>query len=496
MIKTAQKQYIFSNLPFFSWISAFIHSKWFVFCLAVFCAVSNVLGYDYYFYMAVAGIAIYISVFGKDYLPYIPLMIFSYIAPSIKNNPSKSENSIFLLNNGGKTLIIMGCAVAVFLLIRLIFDREIGFSNAVKTKYKLLGGMVFLGISYLVSGLGSAMLEGFETKNLIFAGIQFLAMVIPYLVISFGVKWNKVVKDYLAFTVICFSLVVSVQIIFAYLTNGVIVDGKPENAFIFSGWGVNTNMGAMVTLAIPFAFYYLAKDKNVIISNIIILFLFFVNVLSLSRNSILVGGLLYVICQIAVFSKSKKISTKIITALFIILLLTGVYLFNHYVFNMFGFSFANGLNSNGRDEIYKHAVETFYSYPLLGGGFYGINSTLHPSEVGWNAFFPRMWHNNILQVLATGGLVCFIAYLVHRIQTIKLYMKKPTIENAFIALSLLALLLMSLLDCYFFQLGPMLFYSSALAFIEHRKPHVKEEPFERFIFKRRREKLKIKNNKD
>lgn len=496
MIKTAQKQYIFSNLPFFSWISAFIHSKWFVFCLAVFCAVSNVLGYDYYFYMAVAGIAIYISVFGKDYLPYIPLMIFSYIAPSIKNNPSKSENSIFLLDNGGKTLIIMGCAVAVFLLIRLIFDREIGFSNAVKTKYKLLGGMVFLGISYLVSGLGSAMLEGFETKNLIFAGIQFLAMVIPYLVISFGVKWNKVVKDYLAFTVICFSLVVSVQIIFAYLTNGVIVDGKPENAFIFSGWGVNTNMGAMVTLAIPFAFYYLAKDKNVIISNIIILFLFFVNVLSLSRNSILVGGLLYVICQIVVFSKSKKISTKIITALFIILLLTGVYLFNHYVFNMFGFSFANGLNSNGRDEIYKHAVETFYSYPLLGGGFYGINSTLHPSEVGWNAFFPRMWHNNILQVLATGGLVCFIAYLVHRIQTIKLYMKKPTIENAFIALSLLALLLMSLLDCYFFQLGPMLFYSSALAFIEHRKPHVKEEPFERFIFKRRREKLKIKNNKD
>lgn len=496
MIKTAQKQYIFSNLPFFSWISAFIHSKWFVFCLAVFCAVSNLLGYDYYFYMAVAGIAIYISVFGKDYLPYIPLMIFSYIAPSIKNNPSKSENSIFLLDNGGKTLIIMGCAVAVFLLIRLIFDREIGFSNAVKTKYKLLGGIVFLGISYLVSGLGSAMLEGFETKNLIFAGIQFLAMVIPYLVISFGVKWNKVVKDYLAFTVICFSLVVSVQIIFAYLTNGVIVDGKPENAFIFSGWGVNTNMGAMVTLAIPFAFYYLAKDKNVFLSNIIILLLFFANVLSLSRNSILVGGLLYVICQIAVFSKSKKISTKIITALFIILLLTGVYLFNHYVFNMFGFSFANGLNSNGRDEIYKHAVETFYSYPLLGGGFYGINSTLHPSEVGWNAFFPRMWHNNILQVLATGGLVCFIAYLVHRIQTIKLYMKKPTIENAFIALSLLALLLMSLLDCYFFQLGPMLFYSSALAFIEHRKPHVKEEPFERFIFKRRREKLKIKNNKD
>lgn len=496
MIKTAQNRYILSNLPFFSWISTFIRSKWFVFCLAVFCALSNAFGYDYYFYIAVASIAIYISVFGKDYLPYIPLMIFSYIAPSIKNNPSKSGNSIFLLENGGKTLIIMGCAVALFLIIRLIFDREIGFKKAVTTKYKLLGGMLFLGISYLTSGLGSATLEGFETKNLIFAGMQFLAMVVPYLIISFGVKWNKVVKDYLAFTVLCFGLVVGAQIVFAYFTNGVMVNGKPNNVYIFSGWGVSTNMGAMVTLAIPFAFYYLAKDKNAFLSNVIILFLFFANALSLSRNSILVGGFLYVVCQIITFSKSKKISTKIITALFIILLLTGVYLFNHYVFNMLGFSFANGLNSNGRDELYKHAIETFYSYPLLGGGFYGINSTLHPSEVGWNSFFPRMWHNNILQVLATGGIVCFIAYLIHRINTLKLVMKNPTIENAFIALSLLALLLMSLLDCYFFQLGPMLLYSSALAFIEHRKPHVKEEPFERVIFKRRRERLKIKNNKD
>ena len=496
MIQTAEKRYILSNLPFFSWISAFIHSKWFVFCLAVFCAVSNIFGYDYYFYMAVAGVAIYISVFGKDYLPYIPLMIFSYIAPSIKNNPSKSENSIFLLENGGKTLIIMGCAVAVFLVIRLIFDGEIGFKNAVKTKYKLLGGMVFLGISYLISGLGRALLEGFETKNLIFSGIQFLTMVVPYLVISFGVKWNKVVKDYLAFSVICFSLVVGIQLIFAYITNGVLVDGKPLNTFIFSGWGVNTNMGAMVTLAIPFAFYYLAKDKCVILTNIIILFLFFTNVLSLSRNSILVGVLLYVICQTIVFSKSKKILTKVITALFIILLLAGIFLFNRYVFNMLGFSFAKGLDVSGRDELYMHALETFYSYPLLGGGFYGINSTLHPSEVGWNSFFPRMWHNNILQVLATGGIVCFVAYLIHRIHTIKLVMKNNTIENSFIALSLLALVIMSLLDCYFFQLGPMLLYSSALAFIEHRKPHVKEEPFERFIYKRRREKLKIKNNKD
>ena len=181
--------------------------------------------------------------------------------------------------------------------------------------------------------------------------------------------------------------------------------------------------------------------------------------------------------------------------LFIILLLGCFYLFNNYVFNTLSFSFSNGFASLSREKLYSNAIETFFSYPFLGGGFYGINSTLLPSEVGWNAFFPRMWHNTILQVMATGGIVCLIAYLIHRIQTVKLIFAKFNIENGFIAISILSLLLMSLLDCYLFQLGPMLFYASAFAFIEHRKPHVKEEPFERLIYKKRRKKLKIKNNK-
>ena len=489
-----QINYKLPYLPLFRWINAFIHSKWLVFLVAIFSVVSNFLGLDYYFYLFVAGLAIYISIFGRDYLPYIPLMIFSYIAPSIANNPSKSENSMFLLNNGGLTLLIMGGAVAFFFLVRLIFDREIGFRSMFKTKYKLLGGMVILGISFVLSGLGSALYEGFEVKNLIFAGVQIAALILPYFIISFGVKWNRVVKDYIAFAVILFGLVVSAQIVFAYITNGVIVDKKPDNTLIYTGWGVNTNMGAMIALAIPFAFYYIAKDKNIFINNLVVLVLIFCNVLTLSRNSILVGMIFYAICLIISLFKSKKAITKIITILFIFLLIACFYVFSNHFFNVLGFSFSRGFSTSGRDRIYENAIETFFSYPLFGGGFYAINSTLLPSEVGWNSFFPRMWHNTILQVMATGGIVCLIAYLIHRIQTAKLIFAKFNIENGFIALSILSLLLMSLLDCYLFQLGPMLFYSSALAFIEHRKPHVKEEPFEKFIYKKRRKNLKIKIN--
>ena len=45
-------------------------------------------------------------------------------------------------------------------------------------------------------------------------------------------------------------------------------------------------------------------------------------------------------------------------------------------------------------------------------------------------------------------------------------------EKSFIGLSILVLLLTSLLDCHFFNIGPVLFYSMALAFAEK----INEEP--------------------
>jgi hypothetical protein len=46
-------------------------------------------------------------------------------------------------------------------------------------------------------------------------------------------------------------------------------------------------------------------------------------------------------------------------------------------------------------------------------------------------------------------------------------LKKPTLEKMFVALFVLALLLASMLDCHFFNIGPVLFYSMALAFAEN-----------------------------
>ena len=77
-----------------------------------------------------------------------------------------------------------------------------------------------------------------------------------------------------------------------------------------------------------------------------------------------------------------------------------------------------------------------------------------------------MINNTIIQILSSCGIIGMIAYLYHRVQTIKLFFKNKNLEKTFIGLSILVLLLTSMLDCHFFNIGPTLFYSMALIFAE------------------------------
>ena len=59
--------------------------------------------------------------------------------------------------------------------------------------------------------------------------------------------------------------------------------------------------------------------------------------------------------------------------------------------------------------------------------------------------------------------------MLHRIQTLRLFLKNPAKEQVFIGCSVAALLVCSLFDCHMFNIGPVLFYSMALAYAEHIK---------------------------
>lgn len=85
---------------------------------------------------------------------------------------------------------------------------------------------------------------------------------------------------------------------------------------------------------------------------------------------------------------------------------------------------------------------------------------------GNDTFIPARWHNTIIQIVASTGFVGLVAYVLHRIRTLELFFRRPALEKTYIGFCVLALLLSSLVDCHFFNIGPGLLYGLLLACAE------------------------------
>ena len=127
------------------------------------------------------------------------------------------------------------------------------------------------------------------------------------------------------------------------------------------------------------------------------------------------------------------------------------------------------LNDSGRLDLYRTGFERFLQNPVIGQGFYSYDYDLFDFATveSFSSFFPPRWHNTIIQILATSGVVGILAYIYHRCQTVCLFIKRRSVSKAYIGIYFLVLLGMSLLDCHFFNVGPTLFYSMALAVVEY-----------------------------
>ena len=123
-----------------------------------------------------------------------------------------------------------------------------------------------------------------------------------------------------------------------------------------------------------------------------------------------------------------------------------------------------------RIQIYEQGWNLFVSRPIFGTGFYSGKIFEWTQN---SLIIPPRWHNTYIQLLASCGILGLLAYLFHRVQTVWLVLKKPTIEKLFLALGIVGLIGTSILDCHFFNVGPGFIYSVFLVFIE-RQAEMKE----------------------
>ena len=478
MVTAVQKPYTLPNLPFAKAINKIIYSNLFPFLVALVTLIAHVLALDLYAYMLVGVLMLYVGIFGKDYSPLLVLPIFCYILPSRLNNPGKYESSVFFMKNGGLVIIIAGFIVLASVLVRFALDDEIGFRRMFRTKRALLWGLLALGASYVLAGVGSDGYAALAVKNLGFGLIQFIAVFLCYFVLAAAVKWKEIDKRYFAYTGLLAGLVVGVELLNLYLTRVIFADGELLRHLIYVGWGINNNMGVLIVMAIPFAFYFVFLGEHPVIYNLLAVALCGFAVLSVSRGAVLGAAFIYILCVIIVAWKGKSKFAGRCSLVFLLFLFAAGIVLAFISDILKEVTFRYGLASDSRIQLYEYGLRVYGQSPIFGDGFFRLNSDFRDEYAIWDkvekfsSSFPDRWHNTWVQLLACCGAVGLVAYAWHRYQTLELVLKKPNVEKTFIALSMGMLLLLSLIDCHFFNVGPTLFYSCALAFAEYKDPTV------------------------
>lgn len=446
-------------------INRFLATPPFVIGLMLLTGVANLFSLELAAYTVFSAVAVYTCLFANDLLALTPLFICCYLTPSAGNNPGRNAQSVF---SGGSGIYFacLGALMAIALIIRVIRDRRRFFGK----KRRLLGGMLVLLGAYLLSGVGSADYGTVAGKNLLFALVQGAAIILPYWILSGGIDWKHVRRDYFAWVGFSAGGILVLQILWIYLGGNVVIDGIIQRKQIYTGWGMYNNMGVMLAMMIPYAFCLATKYRRGWIGTVVGSVFLLCVLLSCSRSSILAASGIYAVCVFLMlhYARNRRHNTLALVIFISAAVLIGV-LFHDQLLRLFSDLLGRGLDPSSRDDIYKEGLALFGQNPVFGSTFYP------PDYQPWDfstvdafsGIFPPRWHNTVIQLLASCGIVGLVAYGLHRVQTVRLFWKQMDKENAFVGCSLLVLLVGSLFDCHFFNIGPTLLYSVALAFAEY-----------------------------
>ena len=432
---------------------------------------ANVFGAELFTYTCFVLIVLYLCLCGRDLLPIMPLAICSYIAPSRNSNPGLSNDSLFAFSNGGLYIIILAALLIAALVYRLIRDPELGRSAFWKCKRTLLPGMLALAAGYLLSGLGSEQLTAIGPKNLLFSSIQAVSVILFYFILTGCVNWDKAPAGYLAWTGMCVGYVLLAELLFIYFRYGVIQAGAIDRILIYSGWGHYNNIGALLAMMIPFPFFLTGKGKHTGLFYLSGL-LFLAGVLfTCSRASMLCGVLAYLASYTISLLHSRRARANFAIHIFTALVILVVFILYHDdLLRLFRDLIGHGFKPGERFEGYAAGWQQFLNDPVFGATFYPVDESIYSwsTSADFVAFFPPRWHNTFLQMLASCGVVGFAAYIFHRVQTFQLFLRNFSGKKMFAFVSMLTMLVTSMVDCHFFNVGPVLFYSAMLAFVEKR----------------------------
>ncbi len=466
----------------FQAVNTFLYSPWYALFIALSMAFSNLFAEEFTIFYFYVSLGLYVALFAPDGFPILPMFCCGYMLFSAGNNPNSHYGETFLSTPEAKaSFITVAGAAAIVLLTRLFVDLFLIRRKNPTPKLSL--GFLALGVAYILGGSFSGY---YDARTAFFGALEIIALCFTYFYFYFTVDWSKRSPADAAALLTAVGVGLAVEIVGMYCTPAVreAVRAKTfTRGMLVTGWGGYNNIGGMMVMLMPAPLYFACtKKRGWLYALLSSLFLGAV-VLSQSRGAIVTGAAVYAVGSVFVLLHTKKrariqnlcvFAATVIVALVAFILLKRAQAQGNV--NLFTSLLRNGLQSAGRIQIYKFGWEQFQNAPFFGNGFYanlrGNVYIFAQEKLPDDYFLPPRYHNTAIQLLASGGLFAAACYLLHRGQALALFLRRPAPHKTFLGLGILALLISSLVDCHFFNLGPGLTYGMLLVCAE-RLPHTK-----------------------
>ncbi len=451
---------------------------------ALFCTISA-LSNKYVFLpiiLVLTASVVFCAFFVKDSKIFlIPIfMMYCSLGADTEKAYITTGGDVFASIDGDAWLVITAVAllIAIALMIRFFCDGT--FKYAFKNRGKAFLGIILIDAVFLTNGILS---PTWSLQDLLRGALMALGLTLLYLLLrSLIMRADGDIISYVCKIMLITSFMILGQVVFNVIklirTNEFIIYNEWSDmwsinrAFLNMSWGIVTVIGGMMIIGIPAALY-LAKDKKCpvfycLCALILTLTTFFMN----ARSAMIASTLIFVIGMILLcISGKNRVSNRIFASSLLLvsaLAAIGVYIYlcNTETLDQTLKKLTDFLRLNElyiRFNIVKLGFRHFLEYPIFG---VGLSGTAGSAELMQGNFYANMYHNIMIQFAAGFGCIGILAFLFHIKDIMFTAFKQPNVGRSVLLLVPAAVLLMSLVDNFFFYPNFQIFYLSFIILAE------------------------------
>ena len=442
---------------------------------AVICVISGVSGKAIYLpCIWLLTLAVVFSILFSDDLKVI-------LVPSIMMYYSIGFDSEKILAGFDKASLPHFFSALAIMLLTLAW--RITVSGVLKDFFKKRGvffwGIVALDAVFILNGAFSSQ---WKPINLLFGFLAAAVLTVFYGIAVLLLENSKNLASFACKSLVCAGATVSAQtiiIVIRFIKSGdIVIDGWPTIGrwFLDLAWGPPTVTAAIIALAIPAALYLARNCRFPVLSCSLSLFFLIMTVIIDTRSAFICGGLFFLIgIVICCFKNKNKVANRVFAiSVFALAAITlTVFIIKtgntkdilKHIFSELRIAFLLSDDASfadifgARAKIWAEGLQNFLSAPVFGAGFAaGMFNEQTSSHF--------MYHNVVVELLASTGVVGVLAFTVHLKQIIVVAFHKFSLDRLIILFVPLVILGMSMLDNFFFYPNFAMIYALFIAIAE------------------------------